>query len=468
MIRFFATALLAGAALHAGIPSTDVSFPVPTLGNQLFFFFGISTGIVFMTAIYNAVLYAYNRKIMFFYYTMMQLTVIFTLVYISGVLPYADFLPGNLEKAYAFTTHLGLIAATLFTRSFLETKRYLPKSDKFLLVFLAINILSIFLVVMELTFLADMVPCFGMISIFLFIGYFRLRQGFKPALFYLIGWSMMILAIAWTIYNDIMAEDALLSGIFLSKPLIIGSPLEAIFLAMALFYMVKESEQEKKKQSAILIQQSKLASMGELLCNISHQWRQPLTNLSYILMNIKSASKDPAYIVKKVDEGERQIEYMSETVESFRNFYRPDTEKETFDLHAQTRFAAGLVQGELQRHGISLSIELAENTTLSSYKNQFVQVVLNLLGNAKDALVTARPDTPFIRIRLTKKRFRIEDNGGGVPPLLLQKVFEPYFTTKSESSGIGLYMSKVIIEKNMDGIMTVENTSEGFAVTLTF
>jgi signal transduction histidine kinase len=220
---------------------------------------------------------------------------------------------------------------------------------------------------------------------------------------------------------------------------------------------------EKEQQKQLLIHQSKLASMGEMLGNIAHQWRQPLTRLSYTLMNIEVADNEKEKH-SLVEESTKQLEFMSQTIDDFTNFYAPSKEKERFSLEVVSKEVLELIYYE----NIEINIEIKNDTTIYNYKNEFKQVLLNLLSNAKDVLMARKSINPTILIEVDKNSITLEDNAGGIELENIEKIFEPYFSTKEDGLGIGLYMSKMIIEKNMGAKLFVKNGKQGAIFIIEF
>jgi len=227
---------------------------------------------------------------------------------------------------------------------------------------------------------------------------------------------------------------------------------------------------ERIQQEQLLIQQSKMAAMGEMLGNIAHQWRQPLSQLSGLFMDLDSAytfgELNRKYMNKSVNEANDIIEYMSRTIDDFRNFFNPNKRKENFFLNEALNQAVKIILSSLESHNISLHVEIKDELSLYGYENEYAQVILNLLSNAKDILIERKIVNPKIDVTIyakdNKTCLSIHDNAGGIDENIKTKIFEPYFTTKYDyGTGIGLYMSKVIIEKNMSGHITVENIHEG-------
>lgn len=238
------------------------------------------------------------------------------------------------------------------------------------------------------------------------------------------------------------------------------------------------SESEIEYQKAMLFQQSKLAAMGEMIDNIAHQWRQPLNTLGVIVQDTqyayRSGKLDQRYLQSMTTESMEQIEFMSQTIEDFRNFVKPDQKNTPFDLNESVQQSVQLLSGMLESHHIAINVEYFERE-LNVYGStgEFKQVIINLLNNARDALIEKNPHNPAILIRIfgddTYGAVTIQDNGGGIVPEVIERIFEPYFTTKEEGkgSGIGLYMSYAIIRTKMGGMIEVSNVENGSLFTLT-
>ncbi|RXK12240.1 ATP-binding protein [Halarcobacter mediterraneus] len=234
---------------------------------------------------------------------------------------------------------------------------------------------------------------------------------------------------------------------------------------------VQNEIEKNREQEQLLVQKSKFIALGEMISNIAHQWRQPLSELSSILMNIKfkyyTQKLDDELMDKKTKEAEVVLEYMSHTIDDFRNFFLPKKEKEKFSLREAVDSTITIVSSALANNNIKIEIDIAKNITLNTYANEFQQVLLNIITNAKDVLIQKKVENPWIKIYTRKINditiLYIEDNGGGIKVEPKSKIFEPYFTTKKDSdgTGIGLYMSKTIVEKNINGKLLVKDGSLG-------
>ena len=236
-------------------------------------------------------------------------------------------------------------------------------------------------------------------------------------------------------------------------------------------------KQEIKSQQALLIQQSRNAAMGEMIGNIAHQWRQPLNALSLLLQNIMFAHEtgriNQEFMNRVNEKGSLLISSMSATIDDFRNFFRPNREKEVFDVALGLDKTLAMLQASLNNALITVTKEAKSGLEVDGFANEFSQVLLNLLNNAKDALTEHPIANKMISIRCYDSGkniiITINDNAGGISKEIIDRIFDPYFTTKEEGkgTGIGLYMSKMIVENNMSGKLTVHNSEEGALFTIT-
>ena len=231
------------------------------------------------------------------------------------------------------------------------------------------------------------------------------------------------------------------------------------------------AKQEKEKQDIIFMQQSKLASMGEMIGAIAHQWRQPLNELSIRIQKLKynyaKEQVDEKFIYEFIQKNKKTIDFMSKTIDDFRNFFRIDKEKNDFHIRNAIEEVINIQNAQLKNHNIELEF-IGEDFIYSGFKTEFQQVIMNLISNSKDALVSNKINQPKIKIELKNNIITVEDNGGGIKNDIINRVFEPYFTTKEQGdgTGMGLYMSKMIIEDNMHGKINIINNKNGILITI--
>ncbi|MDK9716586.1 MAG: cache domain-containing protein [Trichlorobacter sp.] len=234
---------------------------------------------------------------------------------------------------------------------------------------------------------------------------------------------------------------------------------------------VQQEVSKNREKDIIMIQQGRLAAMGEMLSNIAHQWRQPLNELAIMIQTLRLEYDDNALDGERIDEHTedcmKTIQYMSQTITTFQDFFKQNKVVQQFDLSAAIMAAAGLLQASFQAAGISLKLDLQPGCLLQGQPNDISQVVLNLCNNARDILQARAVADPVIRVTSQQVQdtveIVVEDNGGGIADEVIDKVFDPYFTTKhkSQGTGLGLYISRKIIEGSFSGTIAVEATSNG-------
>ena len=239
---------------------------------------------------------------------------------------------------------------------------------------------------------------------------------------------------------------------------------------------VRDEIRKNTQQQVMLMHQSKLAQMGEMIENIAHQWRQPLAQINSSVLLIDAALAQNNFENKsvgdKLSEIESLTEYMSKTIDDFKNFFNPNKQKSLFKVHEAVKKSLDILKGPLLAHHIEIKLDIDERVECFSHLDELQQVILALLNNAIDALNAMRIELPIITI--SAKEYAgylyifIEDNALGIKEEIIDKIFEPYFTTKhkSQGTGLGLYMAKMIIENGLKGKLSVENKSDGASFTI--
>lgn len=240
-----------------------------------------------------------------------------------------------------------------------------------------------------------------------------------------------------------------------------------------------EFESRKRiENERMLLAQNRLASMGEMIANIAHQWRQPLAHLNLLFFAIErkfeNRELDAEVLKEKLDEAESITQYMSDTINDFSNFFKPDKKMEPFSVKEGIEKCVRMMQGVFEENNIEVRVNVVVDSRIEGYYGEYLQVLLALLSNAKDVLMHKPTGARHIDIRLEqnaqgRSQLQIEDNGGGIAQEHLAKIFDPYFTANKgpKSTGLGLYMSKMIIEENMNGTIGAENTKRGARFTVT-
>jgi signal transduction histidine kinase len=234
---------------------------------------------------------------------------------------------------------------------------------------------------------------------------------------------------------------------------------------------IKKAVDELCDKDRILIIQGRQAVLGELISNIAHQWRQPLNMLGLLAqelpMTYEIGSFTKESLMANVTRTMEIIKHMSQTIEDFRSFSQPARVKIDFNVLQVIAKTLSLLEDSFKAHGIRTEVEHEGDPVINGYPNEYSQVLLNILINARDAFLAGNVDSPNIVIRVFCENGRtvvtVTDNAGGIPPEIMDRIFEQYFTTKGpeQGTGIGLFMSKTIVEKNMKGVLSARNTECG-------
>ncbi|NOQ29584.1 MAG: GHKL domain-containing protein [Helicobacteraceae bacterium] len=232
---------------------------------------------------------------------------------------------------------------------------------------------------------------------------------------------------------------------------------------------IDEHTNKKQAYEKNLAQQNRLASMGEMIANIAHQWRQPLMNINAILMNMdRSVELDKAskkYLIEKIDNIVDITSHMSQTIEDFSTFFKPDKNKNTFSVVESIEDALIIVNSRLKYIDVKLKNECSP--LVYGFRGEFMQVMISLINNAIDTLEEKQIESKKLKIEVTLTSnavvLSIEDNAKGIKKEDIEHIFDPYYTTKHKSggTGLGLYISKLLIEESMHGQLLVENSKEG-------
>jgi len=227
-----------------------------------------------------------------------------------------------------------------------------------------------------------------------------------------------------------------------------------------------------REKEQMLLQQSRQAAMGEMIGNIAHQWRQPLNTLGLFTQRLGffygSPSFNKEFLDTSVAKSMEIIQYMSRTIDDFRSFFSTDREKSEFSINeAVNKALSSLVEASFKERRIIIDREESGEVMIHGFPNEYAQVLLNIFINARDAMNERAVESPRIIIAIGAENgvsvLTIADNGGGISEDIIDKIFDPYFTTKGPQlgTGVGLFMSRIIIENNMGGRLTVRNTAVG-------
>ena len=415
-----------------------------------------SLGVVAGAGIYNLAFYFYIRNKHYLYYALAQFSIVSLMINMEGLFiqPFHSMYNFAIILIYLDVSEIFVLTfSLLFLQSFLNLYN-IKKINKLIKIVIYIAIFDlIFTLIFSHAIVIKFVPSFIWILLILSEAHRLIEKKDTPFYFLSIGWYVVLLVSLIKFFHLTDSSST-------SYPLLhIAFALESTLIFLALSYKFRLISREKQIQQTLLLQQSRLASMGEMISIIAHQWRQPLNFLSFSFMHVKRSCKNDEDALLTIKEANEQLQYMSTTIENFRNFYNPSKEKNEFDIEESCRTTLKILSPTLEPTKVKVEIDIKENFSFYANSNEFQQVILNLVNNAKDILVERSIINPKIEITIDKPNITVKDNGGGIAKENIDKIFEPYFSTKKESDGIGLYISKTIIENEMGGKLSVVTDS---------
>ncbi len=424
----------------------------------------MAMGVIISASIYNLSFYFYIRNRQYLYYGLAQLATLAFLINLDSIYisPFDEIFGIHSSLFFNLSRALVLLFSLLFIQEFLKEYQasQLNKLIKALIYLTLFDILLTF--IFSYAFLTNFIPIFMPIWLVLSEANRLIKEKDMPFYFLLTGWYI-------SIFVAVIEHLGLIDLIGTPFPFLhITFAIESIFLSLAISYKFKLVEEKQKMQQSLLLQQSRLASMGEMISIIAHQWKQPLNFLSLANMNLKRMHKEDKKSNMLIAESGKQIEYMSSTIDSFRDFYNPSKEKEEFSVKSATEHVLTILSSALSSAKIEITTTIEKDFILYGNKNEFEQVLLNLINNAKDAIVERQVENPTINIAIKHRELSVEDNAKGISKENLIKIFDPYFSTKKNSDGIGLYISKMIIEKELEGVLEVKSSPKGTTFYLRF
>ncbi len=436
--------------------------------NWAFMITVFSLGIIFSAMVYNFAFYFYIRNKQYLYYALAQFFILVSLITLEAlqISPFTEIY--NFKNFYLLdiSQTFILIFSLLFIQVFFQTKKNKPL-NKVILTILYLSFLDLFLsFILGYTFITKFVPAVIWIAFVLSEVFRYTKEKDVPFYFIMVGWNIVIITL-------LLEINYIVNPIKYNVPFLhVAFAFESMLLSFALSFKFKLIELKQQKQQSLLLQQSRLASMGEMISIIAHQWRQPLNYLSYSFMHLKSLSKNNTEMLMTIEDSKNQLQMLSKNIETFRNFYNPAKEKIDFSIYESCKNILIISKPALQNLNIEVNIQLKEDFTLLANANEFEQVLLNLINNAKDAFIEAFLERKIasaqIIIEIQKPYVKITDNAGGISSKHQVKVFEPYFSTKENSDGIGLYIAKTIIEQEMKGKLLLNSNQEGSEFTIKF
>jgi len=270
---------------------------------------------------------------------------------------------------------------------------------------------------------------------------------------------------------EVTLLDKAKQQLFVRIEAVAGTSREECRLAVIDISERKHAEEELRLRDRLIMQQSRQAALGEMIGNIAHYWRQPLNGVGLIIQELVLASEcgglSTDHLKKSVDNAMQIILSLSHTLTDFRNFFASENEKSRFSVNEVVDGTVSFVREGFKAQHIAIDVNNRAEPLIYGFQNEYSQVLLNILFNARDALCERRNGSALVTVSSFPEREKavvtITDNGGGIREDIMERIFDPYFTTKEQGkgTGIGLFMAKTIIEKNMGGRLTARNVKQG-------
>lgn len=442
---------------------------------------GAFGGLMLALIFYNLIMYFSLKERAFLIYTLYGLSAFVYQYIMSGV--FYEWSIFSMELLNLLTCPLGysmIVFVLLFNSAFFQTKKELPKlymTTTVLAITMALLTLLIFYVqyteyLFVYTQLLNSLILLSLLILFLSGVYFIFKRK-NGALFYTLGQGTFFLMIAYQLMNYMGLVQ---TSMFMLYATMVGIFVDMIFLSIALGYKVNHIRKEKEKSEKILILSSRFASMGQVVGNITHQWKIPLVRLGALLTELEASvwsrsenlEKSVTQTVPKMRE---TLRFMDETIEEFASFYKSDSVEVSFDIYEQIEEVEHLLMAKCIALDFSVFIDESCNERYFGYKNAFTQVIMILFDNTLEVAKERAIKSAKIEFSLKRKHkgfeLYIEDNCGGVQQKPLETIFELFESNEKQSqSGMGLAIAKKMIEEKMDGKIRVQNTQRGAKFTL--
>lgn len=450
-------------------------------------YMGFMYGVLLAMALYNLFLYGAIRDHAYGFYALYVLSFVVMNFTYSG---YSFFYlwPGAPEWsnwAHAVFIYLFALSGPLFAAVFLDTKNRHPKLHRMVLGYAAAVVATAVLSAAAGGYALSVAVSIVLVVIFagmmFFMGVAAWTGGNRAARFFILGTSSGLIG---AIITALTVSSVLPFHFLTYRAADMGMILDALFLSMALADRYKtlkhESDRLKAKdaaQEAVMLRQHQQAALGNLIGAIAHQMKQPLSVIALAVQSLGEGFRQGDLKRGEIRHGEetilRSVDFMARTIDQFRNYFRPDKAKNPFELGGFLKNTLELLGDRLRSHGIETAIDCPAPVALTTYENELQQVILNLISNACDALNEHKAAQPKITLDVRHIGDRavigVEDNGGGIAPEAMDRLFELFYTTKgSEGTGIGLYLCRSIVTESLKGSIAVRNGAQGarFEVTL--
>ena len=434
----------------------------------------ITFGVFLALSLYNAFLYIVIRDKTYLFYIVYTFGLMFYTLTDTGLLaPFYFFIQSDINTNLVFFKVIELTGLLFFSIYFLDLRNKNPSLYRYLLLFFIIFIAVLVLYMLDITKFLAVVFIYITTYLLIIIGFVSYYKGYKPALFYIIatGGGLIFINIFFLMPLGVMPLN--LIGLNLLNFAIIW---DMIALSLALAYRIKLLQKENQDKERILLLQSRQNSFGELSGNIAHQWRTPLAALASVLVNLEAKLKysqiQKEDIISSLQRSLNLLKHLSDTVETFQALFQNTHTKEIFSVDDEIKKILAFTKESMQHNNITINYNSTDDFKLHGNSKEFFQAILNIILNAKDVLIDSSMQNPTISILL--QRFQdgftldISDNGGGITLKPIDSIFDSYVTSKDHGIGIGLFITKMILEKKFNATIKAKNKDKGALFSVIF
>lgn len=445
--------------------------------NRLIFIMTAAFAICAVMIFYNLALFFAIKDTMYLYYCLYIGSYFAFDISALGFLPALSPFFASLELRILVgvslqTMYLGL---TLFTIKFLQLEKNDPRLRKQLLYTLYFMLVSTSLLPLEKGL--EPIAVFSMATLAFFLLYAVAKtylKGYKPASFYLIATGVAI--IFNMLFMNMNQNGGVPYNLWTFMLIAFGLIWDILFLSFAIAYRIRLIHEENLKNERLLILQSRQKSIGELTGNIAHQWRQPLAKMGAILSMLEAKlryeSIQKINILEAIIQSNAILQYLSQTVNTFESLFQNQITTDAFDVKEQMLKCVDFLENSLTHNEIKINVTHTCAPMIKGDGKQFFQALLNIMLNAKDVIIANNISNGMISITLfedTKNwMLSVSDNGGGIKIEPIYEIFDVYTSDKEHGTGMGLFITKSIIENKLSGKLTVQNEKGGALFTICF
>jgi len=435
------------------------------------FYSNLLIAILFALAFYNSMLFLLSRRQEFIYYSLYLINASIGLFYMYGSVFHNFGLYGKQVYWFNLTAILVPLFLALFVKSIFDISKK-EKINRLLNLLISLSIINLLIAVfVDLSLAIKLVNGLFIFSFLLliYVGMYFYQKKHPLAKLFIFTYGVYIISFAITIFT--------LMGLFPYNYFSFhasgfGLVIEALLFSYLLHYRIQLLEQEVVKQKNRLILINKKVQMGDMIAAITHQWKQPLTAISSIVTFLQYRCDDVILLSKqelrtKIIQINDKVSFLVSTVDDFRDFYKPDNIDKKTDIAQLIDKALMLSKDDMQAANISVKTDFNFNKDIDILQNELLHIILNLIQNSKDAFKVSSEEHKIIKIIgfNLKEQTIIDfiDNAGGIAEHHLPHVFDEFYTTKekNDGTGLGLYLSKYILEQHMNGHIAVKNSNNG-------